>query len=63
MDNNQVKSGKEILEDFFENIQSIENVDKSLAQSLTNLYAQGKLSDKNIINELFELRIKDGNKD
>jgi uncharacterized protein (UPF0335 family) len=62
MDKNEVKSGKEILEEFFENIQNIENVDKTLAQSLKNLYTQGKLSDKNIINELFELRKQDGNK-
>lgn len=63
MDKNQVKSGKEILEEFFENIQNIENVDKTLAQSIKSLYTQGKLSDKNIINELFELRKQDGNKD
>lgn len=53
---NQVKSGKEILEHFFKNIQNIENVDKNLAQSLANLYEQGKLTDTNVKNELQKLR-------
>lgn len=58
----QVKSGKEILDDFFKNIQKIKNVDKSLAQSLVNLYAQGKLTDANLKNELQQLRKQNGNK-
>ncbi len=40
----QVKSGKEILDDFFKEIQNIPHVVKSIAQSLTTLYEQGKLS-------------------
>ncbi len=59
---NQVKSGKEILNDFFDKIQNIENVDKSLAQSLANLYKQGKLTDSNVKNELQKLREQNGNK-
>ena len=59
---NQVKSGKEILNDFFTTIQDIENVDKSLAESLTTLYNQGKLTERNLINELQKLREQDGNK-
>lgn len=61
MDNN-VKSGKEILDDFFTNISKIQNVDKGLAESLSNLYKQGKLSDTNVKNELSNLREKDANK-
>lgn len=61
MDNN-VKSGIEILEDFFTNVSSIENVDKSLAETLANLYSQGKLTDINLKNELQKLRDKDANK-
>jgi hypothetical protein len=60
---NKVKSGKEILDDFFTNISMIENVDKDLAQSLSNLYKQGKLSDVNLKNELQKLRDKDVDKD
>lgn len=58
----QVKSGKEILEEFFSNIQSMENVDKKLAQSLADLFKQGKLTDANVKNELQQLREKDVNK-
>lgn len=59
---NKVKSGKEILDDFFANISKIENVDNRLAESLANLYNQGKLSDINLKNELQKLRDKDVNK-
>lgn len=58
---NQVKSGKEILEDFFNTIQNIENVDKILAQSLAALYEQGKLTETNVKNELQKLREQNGN--
>ena len=59
---NKVKSGKEILDDFFTNISKIKNVDNGLAESLSNLYNQGKLSDTNVKNELSNLRDKDANK-
>lgn len=59
---NQVKSGKEILENFFKNIQNIENVDRNLAQSLANLYEQGNLTDASVKNELQKLREQNGNK-
>jgi len=58
----KVKSGKEILDDFFANISEIKNVDKGLADSLSNLYQQGKLSDTAVKNELSNLRDKDANK-
>jgi hypothetical protein len=58
---NKVKSGKEILEDFFINISKIENVDSVLAESLVTLYQQGKLTDTNLKNELQKLRVKDAN--
>ena len=59
---NKVKSGKEILDDFFTNISKIKNVDKGLAESLSNLYNQGKLSDTNVKNELSNLREKNVDK-
>lgn len=58
----KVKSGKEILDDFFTNISKIENVDSVLAESLSTLYDQGKLTDTNVKNELQKLRDKDANK-
>ncbi|EKT3958476.1 hypothetical protein NTJ28_002491 [Flavobacterium psychrophilum] len=58
---NKVKSGKEILDDFFKNIENIPNVDKDIARMLTNLYSQNKLTDTNVKNELPNLPKKDVN--
>lgn len=63
MSTEQVKSGKEVLDDFFANIGAIENVDKTIANSLSDLFASGKFTDKNIINELQKIREENGNKD
>ncbi|HOZ14031.1 MAG TPA: hypothetical protein PK784_04535 [Tenuifilaceae bacterium] len=60
---NKVKSGKEILDDFFKGISEIENIDVEIANSLANLYHQGKFTDVNIKNELQKLRDKNANKD
>ena len=56
----KVKSGKEILDDFFEGIEEIENIDKDMAKMLSKLYQEDKLTDTNVKNELQKLR--DGNK-
>jgi len=55
----KVKSGKEIVDDFFENISKLENVDPDIATMLTELYKADKLTDTNVKNELFKLRTKD----
>jgi len=57
----KVKSGKEILDDFFNGIEEIENVDADIAKMLSELYQNDKLTDTNVKNELQKLR--DGNKD
>lgn len=57
----KVKSGKEILDDFFNGIEDIENVDTDIAKMLSELYQNDKLTDTNVKNELQKLR--DGNKD
>ncbi|MBD98349.1 MAG: hypothetical protein CMO34_00765 [Verrucomicrobia bacterium] len=56
-----VKSGKEILDDFFNGIETIENVDADIAKMLKRLYQEDKLTDTNVKNELQQLR--DGDKD
>ncbi len=61
MEENKVKSGKAILDDFFKKISSIENVDKTIADSLAELYTNGRLTDKNVINELQKIRTENGN--
>ncbi len=63
MTENKVKSGKEILDDFFKEISSIENVDKTIAESLAELYSNGKLTDKNVANELQKIRTDNDNED
>lgn len=60
---NKVKSGKEIVDDFFKNIENIDGVDKDIAKMLSNLYENDKLTEINVKNELPKLRIQDGNKD
>ena len=61
MDVHTVKSGKEILDDFFNTITAIEGVDVKIANSLNELYTQGKLTDKNVVNELQKIRQQNGN--
>lgn len=61
MEEKKVKSGKEILDDFFKDISLIENVDKTIADSLSELYNTGKLTDKNVVNELQKIRIENDN--
>jgi len=58
----KVKSGKEILDDFFDNIEEIENVNKDIAKMLVDLYQNDKLTDINVKNELQKLREQDDNK-
>lgn len=55
----KVKTGKEILDDFFNGIGEIQNVDADIAKKLSELYQNNKLTDINVKNELQKLR--DGN--
>lgn len=51
-----VKSGKEILDDFFNNLLNVPNVDKKLATELKKMYEEGKFSSANLSNKLDSLR-------
>lgn len=55
MDKN-IKSGKEILDDFFKEILDNESIDKKLAATLADLYDQGKFTDSAVKNALYTLR-------
>ena len=57
-----IKSGKELLDNFFAGISKIKKVDKALADTLSTLYRQGKLTDTNVKTELQRLRDKNANK-
>ncbi len=60
---NQVKSGKEILDDFFNEIENIENVEPKIAQLISQLFKEDKLTDINVKNGLQNLRTEDERKD
>ncbi|MCC5922463.1 MAG: hypothetical protein JJT77_01655 [Crocinitomicaceae bacterium] len=51
-----VKSGKEILDEFFAGIENIETVDPNIAAMIKQLYNEDKLTDANVKNELQRLR-------
>lgn len=60
---NEVKSGQEILDDFFETIETIEGVDENISKMISGLYKEGTLTEARIKNELEQLRIQEKNKD
>ncbi len=53
---NMIKSGKEILDDFFNTIEQIPNVDCKIASKLKELYCNNKLTPTNLSNALSKLR-------
>lgn len=48
----EIKSGKEVIGDFFQDIEKINGVDKKTVTMLASLYKEGKLTDTNIENEM-----------
>ena len=52
----KIKSGKEILYEFFEDIKSDEKLDPDTVAAIVDLYESGKLTDRNLTNALYELR-------
>ena len=52
----KVKSGRELLDEFFATITDIEGVDKEIASIVRNLHQDGKLTDKSLSNELERIR-------
>jgi len=51
----KIKSGKEVIDEFFAEIMNIEGVDKKTVEKLTSLYSEGKLTDINIQNAMEQL--------
>lgn len=52
----QIKSGQEILDEFFSQIGNIEGVDRDIAQTVLRLYQEDKLTNTNLSNELDKIR-------
>jgi len=57
----QIKSGREILESFFSSIKKIKNVDPDIADIIIKLYKESKLTSINLSNELYALKPKKQN--
>lgn len=52
----ELKSGQEILDDFFSQITNIDGVDKDVAEAVLKLYKDNKLTNTNLSNELSRIR-------
>lgn len=50
-----IKSGKQVIDEFFAEIMNIDGVDKKTVEKLTSLYSEGKLTDTNIQNVMGQL--------
>ncbi len=57
----EIKSGKEILDEFFEDIKTDEKLDQDVAAAIVVLYKSGKLTDIKLTNTLSQLREDKGN--
>lgn len=59
---NNIKSGTEILDEFFHNLGELKNVDPKIAELLKDLYLEGALTESRVKNGLEVLR-NDNNSD
>jgi hypothetical protein len=51
-----IKSGKEIVDDFFAELQKLEGVDKDIGDLLNRLHRDDRLTHTNLKNELERMR-------
>jgi|TARA_Y100000031_G_scaffold102893_1_gene112831 hypothetical protein len=51
----EIKTGKEVIGEFFAGIMKIEGVDIKTVEKLTSLHSEGKLTDTNIQNVMEKL--------
>jgi len=52
----RIRSGQQVLEEFFTEIASMDGIDNDVANIVINLYRDGKLTDTNLSNELARIR-------
>lgn len=52
----KIRSGQELLDEFFNEIETIKGVDQSMANIVKNLYKEKKLTKINLSNELAKVR-------
>lgn len=55
----KIKSGTEVIEEFFSEILNIPGIDPKTAEALVTLYSQDKLSEKNLQNALDDIMRKE----
>jgi hypothetical protein len=55
----KIKSGKEVIDEFFSGIYNVKNVDEKTVAVLVSLYDKNKLTDTNIQNALDDLLQKE----
>lgn len=53
--NDEIKSGKQVIDDFFSEIMNIDGADKQTVEKLASLYSEGKFTDTNIENAMGQL--------
>lgn len=58
-----IKSGEEILNEFFSGLIGVKGLDDDMVNCIVDLYNTGKLTDRNIANGLAELRKADDDED
>ena len=57
----QIKSGQEILNEFFCQIENIAGEDQDVAQTVLRVYQEGRLTNTNLSNDLSKIREKEEN--
>ena len=55
----RIKSGRELLDEFFSDVTKLSGVDQDTAEVIKRLYDDGKLTETNIANELQLVREAD----
>jgi predicted nucleotidyltransferase len=60
--NDSIKSGKEVIDEFFSEIYNVEDADKNTVDILVSLYSKNKLTDTNLQNALDDLLQKEVDK-
>ncbi|MBA3649223.1 MAG: hypothetical protein H0W62_11860 [Chitinophagales bacterium] len=60
--NDSIKSGKQVIDEFFSEIYNVENADESTVDILVSLYGKNKLTDTNLQNALDDLLQKEVDK-
>lgn len=58
----EIKSGKEIVDEFFNTIEEIPGIDSGITGTLKDLYKKDKLTHKSLSNALLRLRLQEEKK-